>query len=71
MKAQQKGGMEPAWLRGIFFPQELSWHTNCLTAPRSIDFTSNHKENIILPRQARAKNVNKDQGLHPGEGVPQ
>lgn len=45
-------------------------------ALRSIGFTSNHKEKIILPCQAQAKNVNMERGLHPEEesarwGFPQ
>ncbi|NWR96802.1 ASB18 protein, partial [Motacilla alba] len=44
--------------RGFSLPREYqrrAWLVSCLVALRSIDFTSNHKENIILPCQAQAK----------------
>lgn len=75
-----KGRMEPAWAGGSGkFPawgsQRQAWYIShqcsCLMALRFIDFTSNNKENIILDYHTQAKNVNKKQGPHPEEEVPQ
>lgn len=65
-----QGGFFPAWgcQRQACY---ISHQCSCLMALRFIDFTSNNKENIILAYHTQAKNVNKKQGLHPKEEVPQ